>query len=117
MNAVTIVGRLTRDPELTERGDRKVCDLRIAESSGREQDTPLYIDVATFGPQAETCAQYLRKGRLVAVEGRLRYSEWSSSEDGSKRSRHSVVARRVEFLDAKREDEPAEAREDAGVAA
>ena len=100
MNVVTITGRLTKDPELAERSGSTVCDLRLAENGGRDDSSPLYVDVAAFGRQAEVCAQHLRKGRLVGVSGRLRYSEWQA-EDGSKRSRHSIVAQRVEFLDGK----------------
>jgi single-strand DNA-binding protein len=98
MNRVTITGRLTKDPELTERDATKVCDLRIAEN-GRN-GSPMYIDVAVFRRQAEVCAEHLAKGRLVGVTGQLRYSEWQAP-DGSKRSKHSVVAQRVEFLDGK----------------
>jgi single-strand DNA-binding protein len=107
MNVVTITGRLTKDPELSERSGSTVCDMRIAENSGREDSQTLYIDVAVFRRQAEVCAEHLSKGRLVAISGRLRYSEWEA-EDGSKRSRHSIVAQRVEFLDPK-DDEPTEA--------
>jgi single-strand DNA-binding protein len=97
MNSVTLIGRLTKDPELKGSGDRKVCQLRLAENGGRKSDNPLYIDVAAFGRQAEVCAKHLAKGRQVAVGGRLRLSEWEA-KDGSKRSRHSIVADRVEFL-------------------
>ena len=96
MNSVNLIGRLTRDPELRSMpdGDRSVCDLRIAVDNG--QNDPTYIDVATFDKQADACAQYLAKGRQVAVTGRLIYREWEA-DDGSKRSRHSVIGR-VEFL-------------------
>jgi single-strand DNA-binding protein len=102
MNIVSLTGRLTRDPELQERGGKTVCDLRIAVDNGQYE--PTYVDVSTFDGQAEACAKYLAKGRQVAVDGRLVYREWEA-EDGSKRSRHSVVGR-VEFLDRKRESEP-----------
>jgi single-strand DNA-binding protein len=111
MNVVTITGRLTKDPELAERGGSTVCDLRIAENGGRDDAAPLYVDVAVFRRQAEVCARHLSKGRLVGITGRLRYSEWEA-EDGSKRSRHSVVAQRVEFLDAKPGGEPTAAVSD-----
>jgi single-strand DNA-binding protein len=95
MNSVTIVGRLTQDPELAERGGTKVCDLRIAEN-GTPDDKPLFIDVTAFRRQAEICGQYLKKGRLVGVTGTLRFRQWES--DGKKQSRHSIDAIRVEFL-------------------
>lgn len=104
MNKVTMTGRLTKDPELTDRGGTQVCDLRIAENGQNGQ--PMYVDVVVFRRQAEVCAQHLRKGRLVAITGQLRYSEWQA-QDGSKRSKHSIVAQSVEFLDTRRNDESA----------
>ena len=99
MNTVTLIGTLTRDPELKD-GQTKVCRMRLAESNGsKKSDNPLFIDVAAFGRQAETCQQYLAKGRQVAVSGRLRFREWEE-EGGGKRSAHSVVADRVQFLGA-----------------
>jgi single-strand DNA-binding protein len=112
MNSVTLIGRLTKDPELTEREGTTVCDLRIAEN-GRN-DAPLYVDVAAFGRQAEVCSEHLAKGRLVGIAGSLRYSEWQA-EDGSKHSRHSIVAQRVEFLDGKPADADTEASEPVGA--
>jgi single-strand DNA-binding protein len=98
MNSVTLIGNLTRDPEMKENGDTKICQLRLAESNGsKSKEGPVFIDVAAFGRQAETCGQYLSKGRQVAVSGRLRFREWDA-KDGSKRSEHSVVADRVQFL-------------------
>jgi single-strand DNA-binding protein len=96
MNTITISGRLTADPELTDNDGTQVCDMRIAENGPRGATT--FVDVAVFGRQAITCAERLAKGARVSVAGYLRYSEWQA-EDGSRRSRHSVVARRVEFLD------------------
>ena len=101
MNSVNLVGRLTKDPELNERGETKVCDLRLAVNSIGDAP-PCFIDVAAFKGQAEACAKYLRKGAQIAVNGPIRYSEWET--DGQKRSRHSVLAREVNFLDPKPED-------------
>jgi single-strand DNA-binding protein len=97
MNRVTLIGNLTRDPELRSMGqsDRKVCDLRVAVSNGPERD-PTYVDVSTFDGSAQACAKHLSKGRQVAVDGRLVYREWNA-EDGSKRSKHSVIGR-IQFL-------------------
>ena len=96
MNTVTLIGTLTRDPEMRNGGEVKVCAMRLAESNG-SKDSPLYINVAAFGRQAETCNQYLGKGRQVAVVGRLRFREWEGP-DGAKRSEHSIAADRVDFL-------------------
>jgi len=92
VNTVTLVGQLTGDPVLRQLPDgRSVCDLRLAVNHQRDQP-PLFIDVATFGPGADACAEYLAKGRAVAVTGRLVYHEWQA-DDGSKRSKHQVVGR------------------------
>jgi single-strand DNA-binding protein len=94
VNSVTLVGNLTADPVLKLLDDdRKVCQLRLAVNDQRDQ--PMFIDVATFGTQAEACAKYLAKGRAVAVTGRLVYREWEA-DDGTRRSRHHVVGR-VQF--------------------
>jgi single-strand DNA-binding protein len=103
MNNVNLIGRLTRDPELKEiGGGRSVGELRVAVDNpgrGGEKSEPTYVDVSTFGGQAEACATHLAKGRQVAVSGRLVFREWRG-RDGSKRSAHSVRGR-VEFLGAK----------------
>ncbi|HLB21838.1 MAG TPA: single-stranded DNA-binding protein [Solirubrobacteraceae bacterium] len=92
INSVTLVGQLTADPELCSMPDgRSVCDLRLAVNDQRDKPA-LFVDVATFGPGADACAEHLSKGRQVGVIGRLIYSEWEA-EDGSKRSKHSVIGR------------------------
>lgn len=107
MNSVNLVGRLTKDPELSERGNTKVCDLRLA-VNGQGEAPPCFIDVATFRGQAEACAAYLAKGSQVAVSGALRHSQWE--RDGAKRSKHSVLAREVRFLDPRPQSDGAEAQ-------
>lgn len=96
MNTVALVGTLTKDPEMRERGDNKVCAMRLAESNGRKE-SQLFVNVAAFGRQAETCKKYLSKGRHVAVAGQLRLREWETDE-GEKRSEISIAADRVDFL-------------------
>lgn len=96
MNTVMLIGTLTRDPELKEREKTKICDMRLVEAGGR-RETPLYIDVSTFGRQAEVCSQYLSKGRQVAISGQLRFREWES-DDGNKRSMHTIAAEHIDFL-------------------
>jgi single-strand DNA-binding protein len=93
VNVVTLVGNLTADP-VTKRldDDRTVCNLRIAVNDVKDQ--PMFIDVATFGAQADACAKYLTKGGAVAVTGRLVYREWD--DNGTRRSRHHVIGR-VQF--------------------
>ncbi|HWG08232.1 MAG TPA: single-stranded DNA-binding protein [Solirubrobacteraceae bacterium] len=95
INSITLVGQLTADPELRSMPDgRSVCDLRLAVND-RSDQPPTFIDVATFGDEADACANYLSKGRQVGVIGRLAYREWEA-KDGTKRSKHSVVGK-VEF--------------------
>jgi single-strand DNA-binding protein len=95
VNTLILVGHLTSDPVLrTLSHDRKVCDMRIAVHDKRDP-SPMFLDIATFGAQAEACAQYLTKGRAIAFTGRLVYREWET-EDGTRRSKHQAVGR-VQF--------------------
>ena len=108
VNSVTLVGNLTADPVLKQlNDDRKVCNLRVAVNDQKGQP-PMFIDVATFGAQADACAKYLAKGRAVAVTGRLVYREWD--DNGTRRSRHHIIGR-VQF--GGKPDEPAADTSDA----
>jgi single-strand DNA-binding protein len=92
---VAMPATLTRDPRLVKQHDTLICEMRVAElNSG---GPPLFIDVAAFGPQAEVCARYLRKGRHVFIDGRLRLEEWKA-KDGTTHRDYSIVADRVTFL-------------------
>ena len=97
MNSVNIIGHLTKDPMLTTRGETTVCDLRLAYNGVRDKDT-VFIDVAAFGKIGAACAENLKKGSKVAVTGALRYSEWTA-QDNTRRSRHTIAAQTVSFLD------------------
>lgn len=105
VNVVVLVGNLTRDPELRATGGgTSVCKLGIAvnerakdPTTGEWGERPNFFDIDVFGAQAESCAQYLTKGRQIAVEGRLRWRSWES-QDGQKRSAVSVVANTVQFI-------------------
>ena len=105
INRVILTGNLTADPELsTLPSGTSVCRLRLAvnrrykdQSSGEWTEKPNYFDIKVWGAQGENCAQYLSKGRPVAVDGRLEWSEWES-QDGGKRSKVEVVADTVQFL-------------------
>ena len=109
LNRVTLVGRLTRDPELrhTQGGD-PVCSIRLAVSSrardesGGWGDRSNYFDITVFGRQAETASTYLAKGRRIGVDGRLSWREWQA-QDGSKRQNVEVIANDVFFLDSRGE--------------
>ena len=98
MNSINLIGNLTRDPDTREtKGGKPVCTLRLAVSA-RGNGEPVYVDVVAFERQAEVCDEYLKKGRAVAVSGRLGYSEWEA--EGQKRSKHEVIADSVQFLSA-----------------
>jgi single-strand DNA-binding protein len=103
MNSINLVGRLTRDPQLREtKGDTKVAGMRLAiprRPKNGEEPAPVYVDVTAFGKLAESCAEYLGRGRRIAVSGRLEYSEWTG-DNGGKHSKHEVVADQVDFLDS-----------------
>jgi single-strand DNA-binding protein len=115
MNSISLIGRLTRDPEKRDvSGDMSVVKLRLAiprrKKNGEDQGA-VFIDVTAFGKQADLCGEYLEKGRQVAVSGRLEYSEYRDVDDNP-RSRHEVIADNVEFLSGgqqKGSDEPADA--------
>jgi len=108
INKIICTGRLTKDPELKALSSgTSVCELRLAvDGMGRGREVG-YINVSVFGSGGEAAAEYLSKGWLVAVDGRLEYGEWDS--EGTKRHDYTVVGN-VEFLTAPRpvdECEPA----------
>ena len=105
INRVVLVGNLTKDPELRHTGGgTPVCSLRIAvngrrrDESGQWADKPNYFSVSVFGNQAESCAQYLSKGRPVAIDGRLEWREWEAKDGGGKRESVEIIADSVQFL-------------------
>jgi single stranded DNA-binding protein len=94
MNKVSLEGRLTKDPELQVRGEKSVCDMRLA-VNGQGNSPTVFIDVAAFNELAVDSAE-LDKGQAIRIEGALRYSEWETkTSPPQKRSRHSVIAREV----------------------
>ena len=104
INRVLVTGNLTKDPELRSTpSGTSICKLRLAvntrrkDSSGQWVDKPNYFDITVWGNQGESCAQYLSKGRPVAVDGRLEWREWDA-QDGTKRQAVEIVADSVQFL-------------------
>ncbi len=108
-NKVLLMGNLTRDPELRYSGGggsggTPICKFGLAvnrqwrNQSGESQEETCFVDLVVFGRQAETCNEYLSKGRPVFIEGRLSFSSWDDRETGKKRSKLEVVAERVQFL-------------------
>jgi single-strand DNA-binding protein len=109
INRVTIVGRLTRDPELRQLPSGTfVLQLGVAvngrqkDDAGNWIDKPNFFDVKVFGNQADTLNTHLSKGRRIGVDGRLDWSSWEA-QDGSKRSKVEIVAQSVQFLDSRGE--------------
>jgi single-strand DNA-binding protein len=102
INRVVLTGNLTRDPELRSTGGGlAVCKLGIAVNTRRKngdtwEEKPNYFRVTVFGKQGENCAQYLKKGRPVAIDGRLEWSTWET--EGQKRESIDIIADSVQFL-------------------
>ena len=101
---VTLVGNLTRDPELRQTPNgASVCQLGVAvnssykDASGQWVEKPNYFDVVVWGPQGENCARYLTKGRQIAVDGRLDQRSWEA-QDGTTRSKVEIHADTVMFI-------------------
>jgi single-strand DNA-binding protein len=104
-NRVVMIGNLTRDPEYKQlTSGQAVCRLGLASNrqfknrqTGNAVQEVCYIDIDVWGPQAESCRQYLAKGRPILVEGRLKLDTWEDP-NGQNRSKHTIVADRVVFL-------------------
>ncbi|MDP3763447.1 MAG: single-stranded DNA-binding protein [bacterium] len=102
-NRAIIIGNLTRDPELRSLPTGvQVTTIGVAtnrvwkDKSGAKQESTDYHNVVVFGRQAETSAQYLRKGASILVEGRMQTRSWNAA-DGTKKYRTEVVADRIQF--------------------
>ena len=102
-NKVILIGNLTRDPELrvTANGN-SICKLGLAVNraymtkDGERREETTFVDIDAFGKQAEIISKYMRKGRPLMVEGRLKLDQWES--DGQKRSKMGVVLETFQFL-------------------
>ena len=104
-NRIIIIGNLTRDPEYKmQPSGQGLCKLGIAsnrqfrnKATGDLSQEVCFVDVSVWGAQAESCNQYLLKGRPVLIEGRLKFDSWKDTE-GNTRSKHSIVADKIVFL-------------------
>ena len=104
-NKVILVGNLTRDPELryTPKG-MAIAKIGVAvnrvwrNEAGETKEEVTFVDVDVFGRTAENVGQYMRKGRPILIEGRLRLDQWDDKQTGQKRSKLGVVAETVQFL-------------------
>ena len=104
-NKVILMGNLTRDPEMrvTPTG-LSICKFTVAVNrkfkmqSGEEREEVAFIDVDTFGKQAETISKFFTKGKPILVEGRLKQDKWEDKNTKEKRSRMKVVLENFQFL-------------------
>jgi len=103
-NRVILLGNLTRDPQLRYLpNNTAVCDFGVAcnrrwrDRDGNQREDVCFVDVSAFGRQGETINQYMSKGRQILIEGRLKFDTWTA-QDGSKRSKHSVVVENFTFV-------------------
>jgi single-strand DNA-binding protein len=103
LNKVILLGNLTRDPELrytpsgTAVSSFGLAVNRRYRQGDESKEEVCFVDVVTFGRQAETVGEYLSKGSMALIEGRLQWRSWEN-EAGQKRSKHEVVANNVQFM-------------------
>ncbi len=104
LNKALIIGNLTRDPELKAiPSGVKVCSFSVAtnrvwkDKNGAKQESADYHNIVVFGRQAETVAQYMKKGSQVMVEGRMQTRSWDDQATGTKKYRTEIIADRVQF--------------------
>src|ERR1700752_992700 len=110
-NKVILAGNLTRDPELryTPKGTA-IARIGVAinrtwkSETGETKEEVTFVDVDAFGRQAETIGQYLKKGRPVLIEGRLKYDTWEDKQTNQKRSKLGVVLESFQFMDSNRSE-------------
>ena len=106
LNEVRLIGRLTRDPELryTPAG-AAICSFGLATNrkykgnDGVLRDETTFVEISCWGKVAENVSKYMKKGRLIFAAGRLKLESWDDKQTGQKRSKMSVVAESVQFLD------------------
>lgn len=104
LNKAIVIGNLTRDPELRSLPSGiKVCSFSLAtnrvwkDKNGARQESADYHNVVVFGRQAETVAQYMKKGNSLLVEGRMQTRSWDDKTSGEKKYRTEIVADRIQF--------------------
>jgi len=110
-NKVILAGNLTRDPELryTPKGTA-IAKFGLAinrtwkNETGETKEEVTFVDIDAFGKQAETLGKYMKKGRPILVEGRLRLDQWDDKQTGQKRSRLGVVLEAFQFMDSGRDE-------------
>lgn len=112
INRVVISGNLTRDPDLRSTASGMpvlgfgvaVNDRRKNQQTGEWEDYPNFIDCTMFGARAQNVSRFLSKGSKVAIEGKLRWSQWE--RDGQKRSKIEVIVDEIEFMTSRNDGAP-----------
>ncbi|MDX1564499.1 MAG: single-stranded DNA-binding protein [Phycisphaeraceae bacterium] len=106
-NRVVLMGNLTRDPKLSYLpSNTPVVEIGLAvnrkfkRQDGQQKEETLFIDCNAFGRTAEVINQYLKKGRPILIEGRLKLDRWNDKE-GNPRSKHNVVIENFQFVDSR----------------
>ncbi len=104
LNKAIVIGNLTRDPELKSLPSGiKVCSFSLAtnrvwkDKNGAKQESADYHNIVVFGRQAETVAQYMKKGSSILVEGRMQTRSWDDKTSGEKKYRTEIIADRTQF--------------------
>jgi single-strand DNA-binding protein len=112
VNRVILVGRLGKDPEIrsipsgTSVAKFSIAtDERFTDKSGQKQERTEWHNIEAWGKLGEICGQYLRKGKLVYIEGSIRTESWDDKESGQKKYRTKIVASDMQMLDKKNDDE------------
>ena len=107
LNKVFLMGNLTRDPQLSYLPSQTpVCEMGLAVNrrwngqDGQPREEVTFVDCVSYGRQAETLSKYLRKGKPVFIEGRLKLDQWEA-QDGTKRSRMRVIIEGFQFIDSR----------------
>jgi single-strand DNA-binding protein len=114
VNKVILVGRLGKDPEIrsmpsgtTVAKFTMATDERFTDRNGEKQERTEWHNIVAWGKLAEICGQYLKKGKLVYIDGSLRTDSWDDKESGQKRYRTEIVAQNMQMLDRRGDEEPA----------
>lgn len=108
INSVILVGRLTRDPELSyTQNQTAICRFSIANNriGANQQEEVNFFDIVTWDKIATSCSQYLKKGRQVVVEGRLQQNRFQDKQTGANRSKVEVVAQSVQFTGGRQDNQ------------
>jgi single-strand DNA-binding protein len=112
VNRVILVGRLGKDPEIRSIPSGTsvakfslATDEKFTDKNGQKQERTEWHNIVAWGKLAEICGQYLRKGKLVYIDGSIRTDSWDDKETGVKKYRTEIIAKDMQMLDKKGDDE------------